>query len=85
MDDRTRRSLEYLVPVRYLDYDAIYVYAPPVVDAVINLIDVESVIPTQARGSGPHVLVRFRGGRQLVCQGVPGDFLIGGEKRECSS
>ncbi len=68
-----------LIRVKRLNYNCQYTYAPPSEDAVINLIDVRSVIATDARGIGPFVLVTFRDGSIMTCHGVPGDFVIGGE------
>lgn len=63
-----------LKQVKALDCGANYSYAPPQVDALINLDDIQSVIPIDARGSGPFVMVRFKNGQTLTCIGVPSDF-----------
>src|SRR5262249_8471967 len=39
-----------------------HAYAPRQVDAVLNTDEVASACPTEARGGGPFVLVKFRGG-----------------------
>jgi hypothetical protein len=64
-----------LIKVKRLNYNTDYAYAPPQEDAVINSDDVQSVTETDARGTGPFVVVRFRDGQTMTCVGRPGDFV----------
>jgi hypothetical protein len=73
-------NMKALMRVKRLNYNTHYAYAPPQEDAVINLMDVQSVVPIEARGSGPFVVVRFRDGATMTCVGEPRDFVLGGEK-----
>lgn len=63
-----------LVKVKRLNYSAPYNYAPPQEPAVVNTDDISHVVCTEARGSGPFVLVRFRDGTEMVCVGSPEMF-----------
>lgn len=60
---------------KFLDYGASYAYAPPQEDCIINTDEVVSAIPTDARGSGPFMMVRFNGGYNLTLVGQPEDLL----------
>ncbi len=59
-----------LKKVYVLDYSANYAYAPPKVEALINTDEIVSATPTDARGSGPFMLVRFRDGSNLTVVGT---------------
>jgi hypothetical protein len=65
-----------LIKVKYLDYEATTAYAPPQRDGVLNTEEVVTAVPTEARGSGPFLLVRFRDGSQMTIVGEPG-LLVG--------
>ncbi len=60
--------------VKYQDWSAEFAYAPPLVDATINLDEVVSVTPCDSRGEGPFVRVKLTTGDSLICRGVPADF-----------
>ena len=64
-----------LKKVKQLDFDAHYSYAPPAVDAVVNLDFIASVTPVETRYREPCVRVHLKDGRTLVCVGTANDFL----------
>jgi hypothetical protein len=64
-----------LKKVQRLNFSGNYAYAPPVEEAVINTDHITSVVPTEARGQGPFVLIRFTDGSTHVCVGCPEDFV----------
>lgn len=64
-----------LIKVKYLNFETSYQYAPPQQEGVINTDAIQSVVTTDARGSGPFVKIQFRDGRTMVCVGKPTDFL----------
>lgn len=50
-----------LIVVKRLAYEKPYEYAPEREDCLINPEEVQSAIRTEARGSGPFLLIRLRG------------------------
>ena len=65
-----------LKKVKYQNWRAPnFAYAPPTEDAVIQTDRIVSVTPTESRGSGPFVLVKFDDGTSMTCIGKPEDFL----------
>lgn len=61
--------------VRAVNYAGNYAYAPPQEEALIDTDSIKLVVPTEARGTGPFVRVIFKDGAELVCVGMPRDFL----------
>lgn len=64
-----------LKKVKYLNWSGNFVYAPPQEDCIINTDEVISAVPTEARGSGPFMLVKMSDGSKLTLVGVPEDLL----------
>jgi hypothetical protein len=64
-----------LKKVEMLDYDAPTAYSPPAVTAVINTDEIVSVKPTDARGVGPFVFIKFKDGTSMTVRGNIEDFL----------
>ena len=64
-----------LKKVKYLNWSGNFAYAPPQEDCIINTDEVISVVPTEARGSGPFMLVKMSDGSKLTLVGVPEDLL----------
>jgi hypothetical protein len=66
-----------LKKVKYLDFGGDYAYAPPCVDALINLSEVVSIVPCEGfRRSGPFVKIRFRDKTEITCEGKVEDFIV---------
>jgi hypothetical protein len=63
-----------LKKVKMLDWSAQFAYAPPQVDAVVNTEEIVRVAPSEGRGSGPFVTIKFRDGSTMQCVGTPEDF-----------
>jgi hypothetical protein len=66
--------------VQMLDYHANYAYAPPAVDAVVNTEEIVSARPTDARGSGPFVAIKFRDGTSMTIVRTVDDLLTGAKE-----
>lgn len=64
-----------LKKVKYLNWNGNFAYAPPQEDCIINTDEVISAVPTEARGSGPFMLVKMSDGSKLTLVGVPEDLL----------
>jgi hypothetical protein len=63
-----------LIKVRRQNWQANFAYAPPTEDAVINTDEVASAFPTESRGEGPFVQVRFRDGSSMTVLGTVDQF-----------
>ncbi len=64
-----------LIRVLALDYHANYAYAPPAVESAVNTDEILSVVPTDARGTGPFVQITLRNGSSLTCRGTVEEIL----------
>jgi hypothetical protein len=71
-----------LIRARVQDWSGDFAFAPPTKESLINTDDIQSVRPTESRGIGPFVKVRFRDGTELICVGTVADFLPGAEESD---
>lgn len=67
-----------LIKVKMLDHSLSYAYVPLKVEAVINTEKIVSAHPTEERGDGPFLLIRFRDGSEMTIQGRADDLLVRG-------
>lgn len=65
-----------LIKVRKQDWSGNFSYAPPLVDAVINTDEVVEAYPTESRGAGPFVKVKFKDGSTITIQGNVDQLLL---------
>jgi hypothetical protein len=76
-----------LKKVRIIDYGADYAYAPPDKEAVINLLEIISIVSINKENTrrpfDDQVRIRFNDGSRLDILGKPEDFLVETTKNFC--
>ena len=67
--------------VQHVNYKADYTFSPPIVKAVINTDDIQSVVPEDSYGhrvGGPLFRITFTNGKDMLCQGRIEEIIEGG-------